>query len=127
MAREFNDTAYAPVHQMTTDTYAVQHPGVPGRRTIQSVALHLMTLCLVVEKGADPLDGPRLHQRMVARSAFHWLEPPRPNGSMTVADLLRAEDPADHGRLVAAWARDVWDAWAPHHSIVRRWIEQTLS
>jgi hypothetical protein len=126
MAREFTDAAYFAVHQMSTDTYAVQHPGVPERRTIQSVALNLMTLCLVLEKGADPLDAPGLHKRMVARPAFHWLEPPRPNGNMTVADVLRVEDPVEHSRLVAAWARDVWDAWAPHHPTVRNWIEHTL-
>jgi len=126
MALEFNNAAYSAVHQMSTDTYAVQHPGVPERRTIQSVAIHLMTLCLVLERGTDPLDGPRLHNRMVARPVFHWLEPPRPNGSMTVAGVLRAEDPVEHCRLVTAWARDVWDAWAPHHPTVRTWIEQTL-
>jgi hypothetical protein len=43
MAREFNNPAYSAIHQMSTDTYAVQHPGVPERRTIQSAALHLMT------------------------------------------------------------------------------------
>ncbi len=126
MAREFNDPAYAPIHQMSTDTYAVQHPGVPERRTIQSVALHLMTLCLAFGEERRSLDGPRLHKRMVARAPFHWLEPPRPNGRVTVADVLRAEGPAEHRTLVAAWARDVWDAWAPHHPTVLTWIEQTL-
>jgi hypothetical protein len=36
IAREFNNPPYFSVHQMSTDTYAVQHPGVPERRTIQS-------------------------------------------------------------------------------------------
>ena len=126
IAREFTNAAYFAVHQMSTDTYAVQHPGVPERRTIQSVALHLMTLCLFLERGADPLDGSKLHKRMVGNPYFHWLEPPRPNGKMTVADVLRAEGPVEHRRLVAAWARAVWNAWASHHSIVRTWTEQTL-
>ena len=126
IAREFNNAAYASVHQMSTDTYAVQHPGGPERRNIQSVALHLMTLCLVLEKGADPFDGPRLHKRMAGSPVFYWLEPPRPNGNITVADVLRAEGPVEHRRLVAAWARDVWDTWAPHHATVLTWIEQTL-
>jgi hypothetical protein len=45
---------------------------------------------------------------------------------MTVADVLRAESPDEHRRLAAAWARDVWDAWVPHHATVRTWIEQIL-
>jgi hypothetical protein len=32
-------------------------PGVPERRSIQSVTLHLITLCLVLEDGADPRAG----------------------------------------------------------------------
>jgi hypothetical protein len=126
IAREFNDAAYLAVHQMSTDTYAVQHPGVPERRSIQSVAIHLMTLCLVLEGVADPMGGSRLHQRMVERPAFHWLEPPQPNGNITIADVLPAEDPVEHHRLVTAWAQDVWTAWAPHHATVRAWIEHTL-
>ncbi len=126
IAREFNAPAYFVIHQMTTDTYAVQHPGVPERRSIQSVAIHLMTLCLVLEQGADPRDGPKLHKRMVERPAFHWLEPPQPNGNMTIANVLPAEDLVAHQRLVTAWARGVWKAWTPHHATVRAWIEHSL-
>jgi hypothetical protein len=123
LARELGDPAYARLHQLTVDAYAVQHPGVPERRSIQSVALHLITLCLVVEDGADPRSGPRLHKRLAGRSSFEWLEPPSPNGRLTVADVLPAETPAEHERLVEAWARDVWAGWAPHHATVRSWID----
>lgn len=126
LAREFNDPEYFGAHQLTVDTYAVQHPGVPERRSIQSVGLHLMTLCLVFEHGADPSHGPELHKRLVNRPAFHWLEPPRVPGRMTVADVLTAGDPQEHTELVRAWARDVWDAWAAHHPVVRGWINQSL-
>ena len=77
LAREYSDPAYSRVHQLTVDTYAVQHPGVPARRSIQSVAVHLMTLCLVLEDGADPREGPKLHKRFVESPSFHWLEPPQ--------------------------------------------------
>lgn len=61
LAREFSDPAYFALHQLTVDAYAVQHPGGADRRAIQSVGLHLMTLCMVLEEGADPRNGPRLH------------------------------------------------------------------
>jgi hypothetical protein len=111
---------------VTVDAYAVQHPGVPERRSIQSVALHLITLCLVLEDNADPRVGPRLHKRLAGRSSFHWLEPPRPNGTLTVADVVHAQTAAAHVREVEAWARDVWKAWSPHHATVREWIRQQL-
>lgn len=125
LAREFGDADYFRVHQLTVDTYALQHPGRPERRSTQSVALHLITLCLVLEDGADPRDGPKLHARLAKRGPFHWLEPPRPIGRLTVADVLRARTPAEHERAVEAWARDVWSAWQPHHATVA-WIQRFL-
>jgi hypothetical protein len=127
LAREFSDPAYFAVHQLSVDTYAVQHPGGPERRSIQSVGLHLMTLCLFLEGGADISEGPALHKCIMAnRPAFEWLEPPRLSGGMTVADVLEARDAREHSRLVRGWARDVWHAWAPHYDVVRRWIDQSI-
>lgn len=86
-----------------------------------------MTLCLVLEDGADPREGPKLHRRMVSRPAFAWLAPPPMTERLTVVDVLPARDIADHERRVRAWALDVWDAWAPHHGTVRRWLRESLS
>jgi hypothetical protein len=60
------------VHPLTVDTYAVQHPGVPERRTSQSLALHLITLCLVIERGADPRDGPATGDWRSGRGFAGW-------------------------------------------------------
>jgi hypothetical protein len=128
LAREYGDPAYSRLHQLTADTYAVQHPGAPERRSIQSVALHLMTLCLFLEDGVDPRRGPALHKRFVReRARFGWLEPPRPNGRITVADVHRAASPAEHERAVETWARDVWAAWSGHHGTVRGWIDASFA
>lgn len=118
LAREFQDPAYFPLHQMTVDVYAVQHPGVEERRSARSVALHLMTLALWIEGGADPLHGPVLHRRMVGALDLGWLEPPNPNGTMTAADVLEARSPDEHLALVRAWGEDVWRAWSRHHDTV---------
>ncbi|MEJ7785608.1 MAG: DUF5946 family protein [Solirubrobacteraceae bacterium] len=37
LAREFGDPAFFAVHQVTVDTYAVQHPGIAEQHAIQSV------------------------------------------------------------------------------------------
>jgi hypothetical protein len=126
LARDYGNPAYFRVHQLTVDAYAVQHPGVPERRTIQSLALHLITLCLVIERGADPDDGPALHRRLAKGPGFRWLEPPRPLGRVTVADVHRAASAAEHERRVRTWAADVWAAWEPHHATIRDWIERSL-
>jgi hypothetical protein len=123
LAREFQDASLLDVHKLTVDAYAVQHPGKPERRAIQSVGIHLATLSLVLEHGADPREGPKLHRRLVRRPELTWLEPPRPNGTLTVADVLAADD---HRAAVRAWARDVWDAWSAHHATVESWLAHAL-
>ncbi|MGI8660732.1 MAG: DUF5946 family protein [Thermoleophilaceae bacterium] len=80
----------------------------------------------MLEQSAAPGEGPKLHKRMVDRPAFTWLDPPDMAGRMTASDLLAAATPAEHERLVRAWAADVWTAWTPHHATVRAWLEQSL-
>jgi hypothetical protein len=126
LAREYESPAYFGVHQLTVDAYAVQHPGEPERRSIQSVALHLITLGMVVERGVDPRLGPAIHRRIAGTETFRWLEPPERRGRMTVLDVLAADSPDAHERLVRAWAVDVWEAWATHHPAVRAWIDRSL-
>ena len=128
LARELGDPAYFPVHQLTVDTYAVQHPGEPERRSIQSVGLHLMTLCLFLERGADATTGPALHKLIMASPPeFRWLEPPPSPGGVTVADVLEARGPRQHAERVRAWALAVWEAWARHHQVVREWVDRSLA
>ena len=126
LAREYEDPAYFRVHQLSVDTYAAQHPGVPERRSIQSLALHLITLCRVLEDEADPADGPELHRRLAKQPEFSWLEPPERIGKITVADVRAASDAAEHERIVRRWAREVWRAWESHHATVRRWIDRSF-
>lgn len=49
LAREYSDPAYFSVHRLTVDSYAVQHPGSKDRKSIQSVAFHLIRLCMFLE------------------------------------------------------------------------------
>lgn len=121
-SREYEDRAYAGVHQLSVDAYAVQHPGEPERRTIQSVAVHLMTLSLFLEQGTDPAAGPRLHKRMV-RHRFRWLKPPPATAyRLTVLDAVAVNSADEHQASVRAWATDVWAAWEVHHGTIRNWI-----
>lgn len=45
-----------PLLVVLADAYLVQHPGTPSPQTIQSAAVHLLTLYGVLEAGAGP-DG----------------------------------------------------------------------
>jgi hypothetical protein len=117
------------VRRLTRDAYAAQHPGVPQRRAVQSVAVHLMDLCILLERDGEVRRLVPVLGRMPPRRTLdlHWLEPPKVRGTMTIVDAL---DPsAGNGRAapVEAWALDVWAAWEPHHVTVRRWLDASRS
>ncbi|HQT95221.1 MAG: hypothetical protein B7Z68_07255 [Acidobacteria bacterium 21-70-11] len=128
LAREFGEFGYPqPTHRLTVDTYAVQHPGAPGRQAIQSVNAHLVGLYLVLERGLRGQAATRV-LRAVVRHAdrFAWLEPPERNGAITVVDVARARGLEEHVRLVSDWARDVWSAWAQYHALIKGLAEEYL-
>ncbi|MFO7697797.1 MAG: DUF5946 family protein [Anaerolineae bacterium] len=122
MAREYGEYRYPAVHALTVDTYAAQHPGTPSRRSIQSVALHLMGLHLALERGYDAQRVIAERQRALRGGAtYTLLEPPAEMGPLTILDVHAARDLAEHESVVRRWAASVWAAWAPHHAQIREW------
>ncbi len=124
LAKEYGEYGYPETaHRLTVDTYAVQHPGQPSCQSIQSVNTHLISLCLVLEKGLEGAQALQaIGKALKYASEFAWLEPPVPNGQMTVLDVVRARDFSEHQELVHKWARDVWNAWSAYHHVVRKFI-----
>lgn len=115
--------------RLAFDVYPVQHPGVPGRRASQSVALHLTALCAVLERSMDPDDATDLLQRrasVVPRPTYPWLEPPASPGALTVHDVLVAP-PAHRAAVTRRWAEAVWHTWDAHHDRVRAWLDQDVA
>lgn len=112
-------------HQLVVDTYAVQHPDGDDPRAIQSVGIHLMTLCLFLERYTDPSLGTRLHRRMIDRPVFCQLEPPQSRGRLTMLDVPLNGAPEVARRAAYAWADDVWAAWVTHHQTVRDWVDRS--
>ncbi len=110
------------------DAYAAQHPGVPGKQSSQSVAAHLFVLCLVLERHLDPAFATRAIIEFVEKHkprGFAWMEPPPSLGEVTVLDILGATNAHDHNRRVMRWAESVWQAWKPHHGIMRAWADES--
>jgi hypothetical protein len=125
LAREYGDFRFTPAHQLTVDAYAVQHPGVPERRSAQSVAIHLVGLCLSLERCRGPAELPRLRQRLARpKRVFPWLAPPPSVGELTVVDVHGAGTPEAHRAVVDRWARSAWEAWSLHHAQVRAWADE---
>lgn len=121
LAREYQDPARMAVHRLTVDTYAVQHPGRPSGQSIQSVAVHLVSLHAVLELGLSPAQATSLIRVCADRGDFAWLTPPGQAYRLNVLHPLAARSASAHAAAVRAWAECTWEAWARHHSQVRAW------
>lgn len=114
---------------LAVDAYAAQHPGRAEveRRQRQSVAVHLIALHLRFERGVTAGRLMRYRGRCSATvlpllGADDWpaLEPPAEWGARTAPSLLALPD-GELADAVERWAAEVWEAWAPHHALVRGW------
>lgn len=123
LAVDYGELDMPAFHRLSVDTYAAQHPGEPGRRAEQSVAVHLAGLCLVLEREADPDYVHRLFPTLTEKERpFGWLEPPERRGTVTVADVLASSCPEEYGARVRDWGLNVWAAWGPHQETIRTWL-----
>ena len=83
-----------PYIPLLTDAYAAQHPGAPGDQSIQSVAVHLLTLHGVLVCGVSPANALWVRRRAVRErlkakhDKFRWLEPPDFSGSLAVSKIV---------------------------------------
>lgn len=115
------------------DAYAVQHHGKPerlrsvDRRAIQSVNAHLVALYLQLEKGYVGNQVNVALQRVLKfANEFVWLEPPTPNGTLTIADVLKAVTPQEQANAIENYARDIWRAWQAHRATVLKWANVAI-
>jgi hypothetical protein len=103
-----------------TDAYMVQHPGVPERRSSQSVWVHLVGLCLAIEHRMPAAARHRAMQRMLSRGeVFEWLTPPTSMGPLTILDVRAAKPGPEQAAVVDAWGRSAWAAWRNQHVRIR--------
>jgi hypothetical protein len=107
------------------DAYAAQHPGTPSPQAIQSVAIHLLTLHGVIERGITSQNVMWARRRPLRwKGIFRWLEPPELRQTLTVADV--ALSPLSHRTAVTAmFSAAVYDAWAAsYRDVIVEWYDR---
>jgi hypothetical protein len=110
------------LRRLAVDAYAVQHPGTADRRAVQSVAVHLISLCYVLERGLTPTEATdKMRHALIDKSRFVWLQPPQSMGEITVVEVVNVTDSTQHEAMVNRWARSAWEAWSTHHAQIRKW------
>jgi len=124
-AEEIRRVRYPAAHRLTVDAYMAQHPGDgTDRRDRQSVFLHLLGLCAVLECGLPPDLVTAIFGRLRRRSAgFPALYRASGPGELTVTSLIGSPDLIDYERRARRWAAAVWRTWTEPHALIR----QTLS
>ncbi len=122
LARAAADRRLGDPRLFILNSYAVQHPGVPGPQAIQSVAAHLIGLyaALVLVYDDRRLIGV-LRQAADRSERFRWLAPPTATYRVTIGNVHSAASPAAHAAAARNMAEATWDAWQPHHSQVVAW------
>jgi hypothetical protein len=121
-----NPVVFRQVHQLTVDTYAVQHAG--GSHPDKSIVIHLCGLHLVLDRDHAPTGMPQLFQRLAA-TVEDWphFPPPADMGPVTAFDVALSQTPEAHIENVRAWAKSVWGAWRDHHAAVAAFVESQLA
>jgi hypothetical protein len=113
------------VHQITVDTYAVQHAG--GPHPDKSVDIHLFGLYLALEKGIRSPYIPSFLQRIATEIKVwpHYV-PPTKKVALTIFDVAFCDSTADYVRVVREWGQAVWEAWSEYHAAVARVVSHHL-
>ena len=116
---------YPPMHGLAVDAYATSHGGDGvDRRDRQSVCIHLMALCAVIERDETAAGRIALLQRLTARK-LQWPALERRDGvpALDHTHVAGAADLEDHGERVRAWAGAVWSFWANEHARISELLD----
>ncbi len=114
LAREYTDRAlFGGAHRSTVDAYTAQHP---DDQPPKSLVVHLVALHLTLDRAAEPGWVSRAMDAYVRGGGpYPPVDPPQDRGSITVQDVLAADD---HVATARAWAAEVWRAWAHVHDTI---------
>ncbi|MBV7330319.1 hypothetical protein KFU94_19125 [Chloroflexi bacterium TSY] len=124
----------ASTNQLLVDAYAAQHPGRPSPQAIQSVAVHLLVLYGVFEKGIDPANALWMRRHALQgdpsskQERFSWLAPPDFSGSLTIVDIIHLPTPEARTELVKQYVEGVWGLWSDSHRLtIVEWYNKWLA
>jgi hypothetical protein len=124
LARDYGEYGMPEEHKFIVDAYAVQHPGENETRSRQSVGVHLIRLCLMLERDLPSRYATSLMTRATSGGLrIPWFDPVTPLGKITVEDVLAAPDRDAHVAAAREWAADEWAAWSEQQETVRRWCD----
>jgi hypothetical protein len=120
-ADEMTRFGYPDAHAIVVDAYMASHPGDgTDRREAQSVVVHLVALCGLIERGWDSVRSRAALRTVVSRKdALPILQPWAVPSEANIHSMVGARDVEDYEQRARTWAADVWAAWGPEHETIR--------
>ena len=128
-ANEAQRFGYPPAHRVVIHAYMAQHPGDGSdRRDRQSVFVHLVGLCAMLEHSLPHPYATRLLGQVIRRrhGEFPILLRTYGPGSLTVLHMVGAADRDDYESRAREWAAAVWDSWGAQHELIRAELQGVL-
>jgi len=116
---------YPLVHGLIVDAYAASHGGDgTERRDRQSVCVHLIALCAVIDGAATPRGRVALLQRLTRRKV-EWPVLNRPPGvpELSHAHAAGAAGAEDYTQRAREWAGAIWSFWSSEHDRIRAMLD----
>jgi len=109
------------IHQHVVDAFAAQNASESDKPI--KVAFALIGLYLHVENGCTGREVQAAHVRL-ARDKRAWprFSLPGARGAITAADVIAAAPGSDRDRMIEAWCRSVWEAFAESHEMVAQLV-----
>jgi hypothetical protein len=119
-----NYPAFEHIHRLAVDTYAIQHPGKPSRRAIQSVWGHVLASFWFLRQQL-PSDEVRTRLGTFVDGDHSgrngWLTPPEFSGALNVSHINVTADIHSHVASVHDWGESVFDRWwSMHGDLIER-------
>ena len=120
-ADEMMRFGYPPAHSIVVDAYMASHPGDgTDRREAQSLVVHLVGLCGLLERGWDGVRSRAALRTVVGHKELLPVLDPWPTPSpLNITSMVGARDLEDYDQRARTWAAQVWNAWACEHDTIR--------
>ncbi|NTV31489.1 hypothetical protein HGA91_05950 [candidate division WWE3 bacterium] len=122
--REFAESTYFVVHNLTESAYTLQHPH-EHMYTPRLFAAGLCKFTWLMEYRADAIIGESLKQWLSFERPYELITPPSFRGGLTIVEVYNAPNAPNHVKRVKRWAAEVWDAYAAYQGLGITWIEQS--
>ena len=126
LAAEYSNAfLFGRIHQLTVDSYAVQHAG--GKHPDKSVMIHLIGLHLAFVRGFQSFQIPAMLQK-IASAVHTWphFEPLEEKVPITVFDVALSSNAEEHIEIVRKWAGLIWNAWSSVHLETARFVSEQI-